>query len=228
MLETLARCGAGGAAARAPLGHLLQAADLRLSRSCMLFVGLGWLGGTETSRSRGKHTALVELNGVIAAEREASAESINAGAAGRVQGQEHQGVICASTARAAARCRPGTSTTKSAACAASIPKIPLYVVVEDICASGGYYVAAAADKIYVDKASIVGSIGVLMDGFGFTGTMEKLGVERRAAHGGREQGLPRSVLAAESEAEASIAREDADRDPPAVHRRGAARAAASA
>ena len=59
------------------------------------------------------------------------------------------------------------------------PEIPLYVVVEDLCASGGYYVAAAADKIFVDKASIVGSIGVLMDGFGFTGTMEKLGVERR-------------------------------------------------
>ena len=58
------------------------------------------------------------------------------------------------------------------------PDKPLYVVVEDVCASGGYYVAAAADKIYVNKASIVGSIGVLMDGFGFTGAMEKLGVER--------------------------------------------------
>jgi protease-4 len=64
------------------------------------------------------------------------------------------------------------------------PNIPLYAVVEDICASGGYYVAAGADKIYVDKASIVGSIGVVMDGFGFTGTMEKLGVERRALTAG--------------------------------------------
>ena len=69
------------------------------------------------------------------------------------------------------------------------PNIPLYAVVEDICASGGYYVAAAADKIYVDKASIVGSIGVVMDGFGFTGTMEKLGVERRALTAGENKGF---------------------------------------
>jgi protease-4 len=65
----------------------------------------------------------------------------------------------------------------------------LYVVVEDICASGGYYVAAAADKIFVDKASLIGSIGVLMDGFGFTGTMEKLGVERRLVTAGSNKGF---------------------------------------
>ena len=69
------------------------------------------------------------------------------------------------------------------------PKIPLYVVVEDVCASGCYYIAAAADKIFVDKASIVGSIGVLSDGFGFTGLMDKLGVERRLAHAGRDKGM---------------------------------------
>ena len=67
--------------------------------------------------------------------------------------------------------------------------IPLYVVVQDICASGGYYVAAAADKIFVDKASIIGSIGVLMDGFGFTGTMEKLGIERRLVIAGENKGF---------------------------------------
>jgi protease-4 len=63
----------------------------------------------------------------------------------------------------------------------------MYAVVEDICASGGYYIASAADKIYVDKASIVGSIGVIMDGWGFTGTMEKLGVERRALTSGENK-----------------------------------------
>ena len=63
----------------------------------------------------------------------------------------------------------------------------MYAVVEDLCASGGYYIAAAADKIYVDKASIVGSIGVIMDGWGFTGTMEKLGVERRALTAGENK-----------------------------------------
>ena len=69
------------------------------------------------------------------------------------------------------------------------PETPLYAVVEDVCASGGYYVAAAADKIYVNKASIVGSIGVLMDGFGFTGTMEKLGVDRRLLTAGNNKGF---------------------------------------
>jgi protease-4 len=69
------------------------------------------------------------------------------------------------------------------------PAKPVYVVVDEICASGGYYIAAAADKIYVDKASIVGSVGVLMDGFGFTGTMEKLGVERRLLTAGENKGF---------------------------------------
>jgi len=69
------------------------------------------------------------------------------------------------------------------------PKIPLYAVVDDICASGGYYVAVGADKIFVDKASIVGSIGVLMDGFGFTQTMQKLGVERRLLTAGENKGF---------------------------------------
>jgi protease-4 len=69
------------------------------------------------------------------------------------------------------------------------PGTPLYVVVEDLCASGGYYIASAADKIFVDKASVVGSIGVLMDGFGFTGTMEKLGVERRILTAGENKGF---------------------------------------
>ena len=79
--------------------------------------------------------------------------------------------------------------TRCVACAACIRRFRLYVVVEDMCASGGYYIAAAADKIYVNKASIVGSIGVLMDGFGFTGTMQKLGVERRLMTAGENKGF---------------------------------------
>jgi protease-4 len=69
------------------------------------------------------------------------------------------------------------------------PDKPLYVVVEDVCASGGYFVAAGADRIYVAKASIVGSIGVLMNGFGFTGLMEKVGVERRLITAGENKGM---------------------------------------
>jgi protease-4 len=69
------------------------------------------------------------------------------------------------------------------------PEIPLYAVIEDVCASGGYFVAAGADQIYVGKASIVGSIGVLMNGFGFTGLMEKLGIERRLITAGENKGM---------------------------------------
>lgn len=69
------------------------------------------------------------------------------------------------------------------------PDKPLYAVVEDMCASGGYFVAVAADKIYVNKASIVGSIGVLMDGFGFNGVMDKVGVERRLLTAGENKGF---------------------------------------
>ncbi len=71
----------------------------------------------------------------------------------------------------------------------ALHKKPVYVVVEDTCASAAYYIAAAADQIYVDKASIVGSIGVLMDGFGFTGLMEKIGVERRLMTAGSNKGF---------------------------------------
>jgi protease-4 len=86
------------------------------------------------------------------------------------------------------------------------PEKPLYVVIEDICASGGYYVAVAADKIYVNKASIVGSIGVLMDGFGVTGTMDKLGVERRLLTAGENKGFldPFSPQAPEHKAHAQL------------------------
>src|SRR5690606_32154525 len=69
------------------------------------------------------------------------------------------------------------------------PDIPLYAVVEDVCASGGYFVAAGADRIYVTRSSVVGSIGVLMNGFGFTGLMDKLGVDRRLITAGDNKGM---------------------------------------
>jgi protease-4 len=68
-------------------------------------------------------------------------------------------------------------------------KKPIYAVVEETCASAAYYIAVSADQIFVDKASIVGSIGVLMDGFGFTGLMDKLGVERRLMTAGQNKGF---------------------------------------
>jgi protease-4 len=72
---------------------------------------------------------------------------------------------------------------------AEYPDIPLYAVVEDMCASGGYFVAAAADKIFVNESSVVGSIGVLSSSFGFVDTLEKLGVERRLQTAGEHKGF---------------------------------------
>src|SRR5690606_24387376 len=100
-----------------------------------------------------------------------------------------RGVILRINSPGGSPVQAGTINNEIRRLRAKYPDIPLYAVVEDICASGGYYVAVAADRIYVDKASIVGSIGVLMDGFGFTGTMEKLGVERRLLTAGENKGF---------------------------------------
>jgi protease IV len=154
----------------------------------LLFVALGLVGGRERAL-QGRHTALVELNGVIAADSEASAERINAGLQDAFKDKNTAGVIVRVNS-------PGGSPVQAAQINNEIrrlrelyPKTPLYVVVEDICASGGYYVAVAAERIYVDQASLVGSIGVLMDGFGFTETMNKLGVERRLLTAGENKGF---------------------------------------
>ena len=126
-----------------------------------------------------KHAALVELQGVIAATGEASADRITAALASAFKDEDSLGVILRINSPGGSPVQSGIVYDEIKRLRAKHPEKPLYVVIEDICASGGYYIASAADKIFVDKASIVGSIGVLMDGFGFTGTMEKLGVERR-------------------------------------------------
>ena len=153
----------------------------------VLFLALGWLGGKE--KAPGRHTALVEVNGVISADSQASAERVNAGLQDAFKDSKTAGVILRVNSPGGSPVQAGQINSEMRRLRTLYPKIPLYVVVEDICASGGYYVAVAADRIYVDPASIVGSIGVLMDGFGFTGTMEKLGVERRLLTAGENKGF---------------------------------------
>ena len=152
----------------------------------VLFVGMGWFHQGEHTTS-GKHTALVELRGVIAAESPASADNVNSGLQAAFRDANTQGVVLRINSPGGSPVQAGYINGEITRLRTQYPNIPLYVVVEDICASGGYYVAAAADQIYVDKASIVGSIGVVMDGFGFTGVMEKLGVERRAITAGENK-----------------------------------------
>ena len=154
----------------------------------LLFLALGWIGGKDKAMS-GKHTALVELNGVIAHDSPASAERINAGLQEAFKDGNTAGVIVRVNSPGGSPVQAGQINSEIRRLRGLHPQIPLYVVVDDICASGGYYVAVAADRIYVDPASVVGSIGVLMDGFGFTGTMEKLGVERRLITAGENKGF---------------------------------------
>lgn len=136
-----------------------------------------------------KHTALIQLNGVIKPTGEASAEKITEALQAAFKDRGTQGVILRINSPGGSPVQSGIINDEIKRLRAKHPDIPLYAVVEDVCASGGYYVAAAADRIYVDKASIVGSIGVLMDGFGFTGTMDKLGVERRLLTAGQNKGF---------------------------------------
>jgi protease IV len=154
----------------------------------VLFLIMGWIGHGETL-STGKHTALVELEGVIAANNAASADNLIASLQAAFKDKGTQGVILRINSPGGSPVQSGYVNDEIHRLRILYPKIPLYVVVQDVCASGGYYIAAAADKIYVNKASIVGSIGVLMDGFGFTGTMSKLGVERRLLTAGENKGF---------------------------------------
>ena len=155
----------------------------------ILFVFMGWFDKSETALSTGKHTALVDMQGVISSDSAASADNLIPSLQEAFKDKGTQGVILRINSPGGSPVQAGQINDEISRLRAKYPAIPLYVVVEDVCASGGYYVAAAADKIYVDKASLIGSIGVLMDGFGFTGTMEKLGVERRLVTAGSNKGF---------------------------------------
>lgn len=163
---------------------------LGFSYLTVFVVILGDWGGTADRLGDGKkHTALVQLTGVIKPTGEASAEKIVEALQAAFKDGGTQGVILRINSPGGSPVQSGIINDEIRRLRAKYPNVPLYAVVEDICASGGYYVAAAADKIFVDKASIVGSIGVLMDGFGFTGTMDKLGVERRLLTAGDNKGF---------------------------------------
>jgi protease IV len=154
----------------------------------ILFAVIDFKGDSLTSTS-GRHTAMVTLEGEIAAGTPASAESINASLQAAFADTTAAGVILKINSPGGSPVQAGIINDEIHRLRKIYPDKPFYVVVEEICASGGYYVAAAADKIYVDKASIVGSIGVLMDGFGFTGLMDKLGVQRRLYTSGANKGM---------------------------------------
>jgi protease IV len=197
------------AAASPPVNHILEKlafdtlAEQKRARRWRIFLSLAWLtffllvflfivGASAPKResmSVEKHTALVELKGVIASDSKASADKIISALQAAFKDKNTQGVVLRINSPGGSPVQAGYISDEIKRLRVLYKDIPLYVVVQDICASGGYYIAATADKIYVDKASIVGSIGVLMDGFGFTGAMEKLGVERRLITAGSNKGF---------------------------------------
>ena len=174
--------------------------ERRSERRWRIFFRLSWLllalvvitltvsspvGGSSKSAP---HTALIEVRGEIAADTEASAENLVSALKSAFEDHGAQAVVLRINS-------PGGSPVQAGIVNDEIHRLkalhnkPVYAVVEEMCASGAYYIAVAADEIYVDKASLVGSIGVLMDGFGFTGLMDKLGVERRLLTAGDNKGM---------------------------------------
>ena len=134
-----------------------------------------------------KCTAMVELKGQIDADGRASAENIITGLQAAFKNKGTQGVVLKIDSPGGSPVEAGEINDEIRRLRAKYPDTPLYAVVGEMCASGAYYVAVAADKIYVDKASLIGSIGVIIDGFGFVGSLEKLGVERRVLTAGENK-----------------------------------------
>jgi protease-4 len=148
----------------------------------------GWSYNTPASSPSMPHTAMVAIKGEIASEGDASAENVMAAMRSALEDGGSRALVLLINS-------PGGSPVQAGLINDEIHRLkklhgkPVYAVVEESCASAAYYIAAAADRIYVDKASIVGSIGVLMDGFGFTGLMDKLGIERRLMTAGENKGF---------------------------------------
>ncbi|WP_114653681.1 S49 family peptidase [Polynucleobacter necessarius] len=136
-----------------------------------------------------KHTALVTIEGEISSSSMANALDINSSLTSAFENENSVGVVLRINSPGGSPVQAGMMNDEIHRLRKLYPTKPLYVVVEDICASGGYYVAVAGDQILVDKASLVGSIGVIMEGFGFTGLMDKLGVTRRMITAGSNKGM---------------------------------------
>ena len=136
-----------------------------------------------------KHTAMVTLDGEISSSSMANALDINSSLTSAFENEQSVGVVLRINSPGGSPVQAGMINDEIHRLRKLYPNKPFYVVVEDICASGGYYVAVAADQILVDKASLVGSIGVIMEGFGFTGLMDKLGVTRRMITAGSNKGM---------------------------------------
>jgi protease-4 len=159
----------------------------------LLLLVILYAGGESDMRVGGFHdsrfTALVDVDGVIAADTMASADLIVSGLRAAFEDERTAGVIVRINSPGGSPVQAGYVFDEMRRLRKENPDTPIYAVITDLCASGGYYIAVGADKIYADKASIVGSIGVIMAGFGFVDSLGKLGVERRVRHAGVNKGF---------------------------------------
>ena len=161
-----------------------------LTLGVIIFALWAYLDSTGTDmENMGRHTALIEIDGAIESEGSGSADNVIPALNKAFSDLGSVAVVLRINSPGGSPVQAGMIVDEMLRLRKAYPRKPLYVVTDEICASGGYYIAAAADNIYVNKASLVGSIGVLMDGFGFTGTMEKLGVERRLLTAGENKGF---------------------------------------
>ncbi|MBV7536920.1 S49 family peptidase [Duganella sp. sic0402] len=152
-----------------------------------VYFDFSWTGSD--SETLGRHTALIEVEGAIESEGSGSAGVVIPALNKAFSDSGSVAVVLHINSPGGSPVQAGMIVDEMVRLRKGYPGKPLYVVVDEICASGCYYIAAGADRIYVNKASIIGSIGVLMDGFGFTGAMEKLGVERRLLTAGENKGF---------------------------------------
>ena len=176
--------------------------DRRSDRRWRNFFRLAWLllvmaiayaifasrGHTPTPAA-GPHTALIEIRGEIAAGAEASAENLVPGIKTAFEDANARAIVLRINSPGGSPVQAGIINDEIRRLKALHKDKKVYAVVEETCASGAYYIAVAADEIYTDKASIVGSIGVLMDSYGATGLMDKLGIERRLITAGENKGI---------------------------------------
>ena len=135
----------------------------------------------------GKHTALVDVQGIIAGGEPAGADYVNASLRAAYEDDNTAGIIIRINSPGGSPVQAGYVNDEITRLKNEHPDIPVYAVIGDLCASGGYYIAVAANRIYADKASLVGSIGVIASSFGFVDAIDKLGIERRVYHAGRHK-----------------------------------------
>lgn len=165
------------------LSMLFLFSILFLSKSC------DDLAKTESKTLGGDHVAMVDVEGIIADEMPASADTIIEGLRDAFEDKNTKAVILRINSPGGSPVQSGYVYDEIKRLRKANPTIKVYAVIQDMGASGAYYIASAADEIYADQASLVGSIGVLMSGFGFVGAMEKLGVERRLMTAGEHKGF---------------------------------------